>query len=320
MRLEQFKYLMAIHEKQSINLASQKLHISQQSISKAIQNLEEELQTTLLYRTTQGTTLTDAGQLVLHHAENIFSEIEALQKELSDFPPKYHMLHGTLHLLYNNAFDYNLMLSSVNSFRKNYTHVNFTFQQRSLTNILEMLSKNLADIGMISVNSDFHLNDAIDHNKLSNFSIFPFLKDTLIVAVSNHSSLSKHHSITMNTILKQPLILYLNEPSSLSIGPNEPQANWLIQLLQHHGKPNFVMQVNTLNLYIEAIIENSGVGFLTKTSTRFLPQSYLEKITLLPVRPAITLDMMYLIHSDNEPSPLIQAYLPHLNAYAKSFS
>lgn len=88
MRLEQFKYLMAIHEKQSINLASQKLHISQQSISKAIQNLEEELQTTLLYRTTQGTTLTDAGQLVLHHAENIFSEIETLQKELSDFPPK----------------------------------------------------------------------------------------------------------------------------------------------------------------------------------------------------------------------------------------
>ena len=78
MRLEQFEYLMAIHETHSISLASQNLHVSQQNISKAIQNLENELETVLLQRSNHGTFLTAAGLIVLKHAQKIFYEISIL--------------------------------------------------------------------------------------------------------------------------------------------------------------------------------------------------------------------------------------------------
>ena len=63
MRLEQLEYLMEINKTHSINSASQYLHVSQQNISKSIQNLEAELGLELLTRGTEGTYLTPDGLL-----------------------------------------------------------------------------------------------------------------------------------------------------------------------------------------------------------------------------------------------------------------
>ena len=43
MRLEQLEYIVAVIESESISLAARKLHTSQQNISRAIRQLEDEL-------------------------------------------------------------------------------------------------------------------------------------------------------------------------------------------------------------------------------------------------------------------------------------
>ena len=47
MRIEQLEYLAAIHEYHSMNLAGEKIHVSQQAISVAIRQLEEEFGVTI---------------------------------------------------------------------------------------------------------------------------------------------------------------------------------------------------------------------------------------------------------------------------------
>ena len=62
MRLEQLEYLCEIAKRKSMNLASNKLYVSQQTLSTAIKNLEKELDTKLLERTYHGVFPTEIGQ------------------------------------------------------------------------------------------------------------------------------------------------------------------------------------------------------------------------------------------------------------------
>ena len=62
MRTEQLQYLIEISKHKSMNIASQKLHISPQALSTAMKGLEKELNMQLLERTTMGVSLTEDGE------------------------------------------------------------------------------------------------------------------------------------------------------------------------------------------------------------------------------------------------------------------
>ena len=62
MRLEQLEYLVTISKCSSLSEASDRLFITQQSLGKAIKDLEDELGVRLLVRSNKGCTLTSEGQ------------------------------------------------------------------------------------------------------------------------------------------------------------------------------------------------------------------------------------------------------------------
>lgn len=311
-RLEQLQYLLAIHENQSINLAGAELHVSQQSISKAIQNLEQELQVSLLERSNKGAVLTPEGRVVLRHAKRIFSEIDSLHDEFQKIHKESSPLCGTLRVLYNNSFDYSLMIFAVEAYRADHPKVQFFLQQRTLANILSFLNSGAADVGLFSIASDFHINTLLAPEKLASLDTLLLSKDAMLVAVSNDSPLSKQHSITLRTVLKHPIVFYLNEAD----GGTEFSHNWMFNYLTDHGEPNIAMTMNTLNPYLDAIASNIGIRFLTRSSTRILPKASFENITLIPLRPALSLDSICMTPSGGATLPLIQSFLPYLtNAF-----
>lgn len=71
MKLSALEYFIALAESQSINKAAQKLYISQPSLTKSLQSLEEELGVQLFYRDKQGITLTEAGETILPEARQV---------------------------------------------------------------------------------------------------------------------------------------------------------------------------------------------------------------------------------------------------------
>ena len=82
MKIRVLKYFLAITREQSINRAAESLYLSQPSLSRQIQNLEEELGKQLLIRGTKGTrkiTLTEEGMILKKRAEEILNLIEKLK-------------------------------------------------------------------------------------------------------------------------------------------------------------------------------------------------------------------------------------------------
>lgn len=79
MRLEQFDYLIALDTYHSMNEASKHIFVSQQSISSAILELEEEFQVRLVTRTNKGSYLTKEGKELATAARQFFDRCEAVR-------------------------------------------------------------------------------------------------------------------------------------------------------------------------------------------------------------------------------------------------
>jgi LysR family hca operon transcriptional activator len=77
MELRHLRYFVAVAESGSLKVAAeQKLHTSQPSLSRQIRDLEDEIGTQLLTRSSRGIELTAAGRVFLDHARVVLSQVE----------------------------------------------------------------------------------------------------------------------------------------------------------------------------------------------------------------------------------------------------
>ncbi len=76
MDIKQLKYFVAIAEEGSLSAASARLHVAQPSLSQHVIKIEEELGVRLLDRSPRGIVLTEAGQILLKHARDIYKSLE----------------------------------------------------------------------------------------------------------------------------------------------------------------------------------------------------------------------------------------------------
>lgn len=84
MDLRHLRYLIAIARCGSLSAAADALHIAQPSLSQHIQRIEEELGVKLLVRSARGVTLTENGQRLLAHAEDIVRRVDTAMAEMRD--------------------------------------------------------------------------------------------------------------------------------------------------------------------------------------------------------------------------------------------
>ena len=80
----QMKYFDAVCHFQNISKAAASLHISQPTITVAIQSLESELGIKLFYRNGKHLLLTQEGTIIWDKVANILSHIEQLENEIRD--------------------------------------------------------------------------------------------------------------------------------------------------------------------------------------------------------------------------------------------
>ena len=74
MQLESLRYFVEVAQTNSMTKASQNLFLSQQGISRSIQQLEQELECTLLVRGQKGVSLTEEGEAVYDFALNVLEK------------------------------------------------------------------------------------------------------------------------------------------------------------------------------------------------------------------------------------------------------
>ena len=83
MEIRVLRYFLAIAREENMTRASERLHISQPSLSKEIKKLEEELGHELFIRTNKNMILNDEGMLLRKRAEDILAMVDKTAEEFS---------------------------------------------------------------------------------------------------------------------------------------------------------------------------------------------------------------------------------------------
>ena len=95
MDVRALRYFVELVREKSFTRASEKLFVTQPTISKMIRNMEEELGQPLLNREGHSFTLTDSGQVLFAHGQLILAQMQQLEAELADLQS---LQHGRLAL------------------------------------------------------------------------------------------------------------------------------------------------------------------------------------------------------------------------------
>jgi DNA-binding transcriptional LysR family regulator len=84
MTLRQLEVFVAVAQAQSFRRAAERLHTSQPALSQHVRELEEELDVRLLDRLRRTVHLTDAGRLLLDHAQRVFTTLGSAREGIGE--------------------------------------------------------------------------------------------------------------------------------------------------------------------------------------------------------------------------------------------
>lgn len=88
MELRQLEYFCAVSSLENFTKAAHFLHVSQPSVTKAVQSLEAELKLELFDRSQKHICLTEAGKIFLLHAKKIMQDVQAAKISIEKFQNK----------------------------------------------------------------------------------------------------------------------------------------------------------------------------------------------------------------------------------------
>lgn len=144
MELLQLKYFLTVARCEHVTEAAGKLHVTQSSLSKTIQRLEEDLGVPLFDRIGRKLRLNDFGRTFLRRTEKALFELEQGQREIGDLSNKD---QGTLQLAVTTA---STLPGILREFRKNQPDIQFHVQMVSLENMSRLLHRGEVDFCLSS--------------------------------------------------------------------------------------------------------------------------------------------------------------------------
>ncbi|MFC4808197.1 LysR family transcriptional regulator [Paenibacillus sp. GCM10023250] len=144
MELLQLHYFLAVARSEHVTEAARHLHVTQSSLSKTIQRLEEDLGVPLFDRVGRKLRLNDYGRRFLRRAERALFELEQGRVELRDLSGPD---HGTLELGVTTA---GILPNILREFRKKRPSIHFHVQMLTTQEMVTLLDRGEVDFCLSS--------------------------------------------------------------------------------------------------------------------------------------------------------------------------
>ena len=206
MNLNQFTYLLTIHQCGSITKAAQELFVSVPSISSAIKNLEDELGCTLLLRHRNGVTFTEQGEEAVRLLAEVETRLEQLKK-LAYYQDT--TLTGQIKLGGTPHLNHSLVLPMLLHVHENYPGLKITPVDGDSPNILRMVAQGSLDLGVILF---CNIDDGpfLREIRRNHLQFEELMQDEMCFVVSKEHPLAATDTVTLQEILDYPYYTYHN--------------------------------------------------------------------------------------------------------------
>ena len=206
MRLNQFRFLVALKKYGTISRAAQQLYISQPSLSAAIRELEDELGFEVVKRTRKGVVFTAQGEQVLEHSQVILQEVEEIMKLSSRTDAVF---QGTLAVGCVPYVYHNIILDTLMDLKQKYPKITTRLTEESSYVLAEQVNRRELDLGVIMMSN---IERASWEATLREYQLeyHELFNDQMYFWVGQAHKLYQQDGITMAEALQYPFITYRN--------------------------------------------------------------------------------------------------------------
>lgn len=235
---------------QSCSEAAKRLHLSQPTVSKHIQNLEAELNVKLFEREGAQLRITNAGMTLLPWARKMVrqsTEVQEMMQSMQD------SVVGQLRIACTTTAGKYILPHLAARFRQQYPGVQVFIQPCTQEAATVRLLAEEADLGVVS--SEVREND---------LECQYFFTDHISFIVPEKHPFSKRDSIQPSELLDTPIIL--REPTS---GTRSVLQSELAKHDLSFDEMNVLMEVGNAEAIVLAIAGNIGVSFVSRIASAY---------------------------------------------------
>ena len=241
MRLEQLRYIIEIADTGSFTMASERLFITQPSLSQAVASLEKELNITLFTRYRTGAVPTQIGLQVIAHARDIVRGIGEIEKlSLSD----YSKINTQITVGSIPTLSVVILPTVISNYKKTFPNVTVRIREEGTEKILRDCQKGETSLGLVSM----HGKRVLDKE----FSFQFLLEGKLMAYVGPKSSLANRKKISFRELLPFPLFLYGDEFSL---------HRYCLEQISQYGQPNVMSTTHNPESIKRFVMQTEAVGF-----------------------------------------------------------
>ncbi len=299
MRIEQLEYLCEVAKRRSMNVAAEKLHIAQQTLSTSIKTLEKELDVKLLERTYQGVFPTPIGQEVISWAEQVLSGLDYLKLKIE--AEKETRLTGTLQVATDHGINLLIMPKVVSHFHKFHPQIDLRIAEMTRQEIEAAVLEKRADIGLIA-HYDHLPPQTTEDSPLVYVEILTY---TFFARVNKANPLAQESSLSLRSLLAYPLALY-------DLGTSSGER--LLGYFEQFGQPRIWPTYNPF-VSSQLVSDDQAVSIAVKVNNYMPPlfgNDYGGSIVTIPLKEHIPFYSSYCIHRDALDNPTIDRFVETL--------
>lgn len=281
MDLRHLRYFQAVAEELSFSRASRRLRIAQPALSRAIKEMEQEMQIELFERSRQYVRLTPAGATMLQEAGSIFERWdEALRRVKRTASGE----EGELRLGYVGPPTAAFLSRLVFEYRRRFPLVSLHLEERTPERVWEMVATGKLSAALtrpVSTPSDLGLRTLL------------LREERLGAALRPDHPLADRKSIPWKLLAKEPLvILARREGASL-------HDTVLAGCRQAGFVPKLAHTPSLIGTVITYVAGGAGVGVVTDSIIE--PDSELRFVPLIPAQ---TVPLVLVWHADYQTPPV----------------
>lgn len=258
--IRQIEYFTEVAKHLSFTKAASTLHVSQPSISKAIQNLEAELGVPLFYRSSKQLELTDAGKAVLVNAQQVLAAFKNLRSELTDL---MELKKGEIRIGIPPIVGVEFFSKLISLYKEKYPYIEIKLTEVGTKKIRQGVEEGELDIGIIC-------NLCVPNDQLESIGI---LKDPLMLIVHKDHSLASLPSVEMSQLEKEAFIIYRKDFTLYDRIIEECSKNGFF--------PTIACESSQKDLIVEMVAAKVGIALLPKKICEKLQN---DKIISVPLK------------------------------------
>jgi DNA-binding transcriptional LysR family regulator len=197
MEMHQVRYFLALCETLNFTRAAEKCNVTQPSLTRAIQALEEELGGPLLHREHNRTHLTDLGQLIRPYLHTLLDQSQAAKSRARDF---VHLKDATISIGIMCTIGAQHMIGFMRMFRERYPGVDITLRDANANVLQGWLDDGTLDIAVL----------AFPDGTPERYHSLPLYGEKFVIAFAPGHPFERLNAVRLKDLHKHPYLVRIN--------------------------------------------------------------------------------------------------------------